>query len=583
MDYRIFKDCDVNDTILKIKQTLEYIGIGVTERLIKQNVSGLPYSARIQLNDNIGYSFGTNGKGTTPQTALASGYAEFMERLQNQRACYILFSNEKFLYSPNEKIVSIKELKPISKFFGSYEKLIEINKLSKFYENLTYNFDSDNKSVVVPFYSVKENKIVYLPIFSVLFNDSTGMCAGNTPQEALVQGLSEICERYSQDQVLLNQVVMPDLPSDILKKYKKLEKIKNLIENNGYEVIIKDASLGKGLPVISTIFRNKTENFIIIQFGSHPSLPVAIERCFTEFIQGFDIKDLNKTFFYKNETSSKKIYLEELNYRVRELTIRFKENNFVQFLFKNKAKYQFSNSTFVDDNTKYSNQELLNFMYNKVRTISKDIFILDVSFLEFPAYYIFIPKMICQYNPNTKILKKENNFFLWFYSNNMQTKSDNIDSLMSALKFELYTDKSYRSPTRKRGYSFIFYEYLLLLCYIVKKDIRNVLKYIKLILSQKKNLNENGFIYMLDRYYTLKNLRKKNSEIDRILCKEYGLEKLNEFKNYLSNISFQSIKNLIKYKHKDISSEHIDNIKKNLITMYINNCPDSMELAKFFN
>ena len=49
----------------------------------------------------------------------------------------------------------------------------------------------------VPYYNVTDKKVEYLPLeFIIASCGSNGMCAGNSPEEAIIQGICEIFERY---------------------------------------------------------------------------------------------------------------------------------------------------------------------------------------------------------------------------------------------------------------------------------------------------------------------------------------------------------------------------------------------------
>ena len=60
-----------------------------------------------------------------------------------------------------------------------------------------YRLSRDKKHYYVPYYDVFNKTLVNLPI-DIIFNiiSTSGMCAGNTPEEALVQGISEVLERF---------------------------------------------------------------------------------------------------------------------------------------------------------------------------------------------------------------------------------------------------------------------------------------------------------------------------------------------------------------------------------------------------
>lgn len=79
-------------TVSKIRKILSNIGILLLERhMIHDKFS----SCRVVIgNDGLGkLNIGTNGKGRTFEYSLASGYAEFMERLEN----HLLLNSKKML------------------------------------------------------------------------------------------------------------------------------------------------------------------------------------------------------------------------------------------------------------------------------------------------------------------------------------------------------------------------------------------------------------------------------------------------------------------------------------------------------
>lgn len=81
MHYNVFKykERHPEETMEYILEKLEEAGIGVVEEWTDSGISRC-LSMRLCIE---GTQVGTNGKGTTHNYARASGYAEFMERLQN--------------------------------------------------------------------------------------------------------------------------------------------------------------------------------------------------------------------------------------------------------------------------------------------------------------------------------------------------------------------------------------------------------------------------------------------------------------------------------------------------------------------
>jgi ribosomal protein S12 methylthiotransferase accessory factor len=122
---------------------------------------------------------------------------------------------------------------------------------------------------------------------------SNGMSAGNTLAEAQVQCLSEIFERAVKREILESELALPDVPQEVLAKYPGiLAGIKGL-EEQGFPVLVKDASLGGKFPVMCVTLMNPRTGGVFASFGAHPSFEVALERSLTELLQGRSFEGLN--------------------------------------------------------------------------------------------------------------------------------------------------------------------------------------------------------------------------------------------------------------------------------------------------
>jgi ribosomal protein S12 methylthiotransferase accessory factor len=84
-----------------------------------------------------------------------------------------------------------------------------------------------------------------------------------------------------------------DVPQQVLAKYPGiLAGIKGL-EEQGFPVLVKDASLGGVYPVMCVTLMNPRTGGVFASFGAHPSLEVALERSLTELLQGRSFEGLN--------------------------------------------------------------------------------------------------------------------------------------------------------------------------------------------------------------------------------------------------------------------------------------------------
>jgi ribosomal protein S12 methylthiotransferase accessory factor len=122
---------------------------------------------------------------------------------------------------------------------------------------------------------------------------SNGMSAGNTLAEAQVQCLSEIFERAVKREILEGEIALPDVPQDVLAKYPGILAGIQGLEEQGFPVLVKDASLGGQYPVMCVTLMNPRTGGVFASFGAHPSFEVALERSLTELLQGRSFEGLN--------------------------------------------------------------------------------------------------------------------------------------------------------------------------------------------------------------------------------------------------------------------------------------------------
>ena len=185
---RHFKDKAPEETITHIKAILNDCGVPLEIHWTNGQTYGA-HSLRVTIE---GTPIGQNGKGVSKELAMASALAELMERLQNN----VLFPHE---FSFGTRIASGFDYYPDEKFIPASEfKAMNLS--------LPGNRTKERKDeglLCVPFYSVRESIKRYLPVEILLNRHNTnGMCSGNTLQEALVQGISEIFERRTQRKLL---------------------------------------------------------------------------------------------------------------------------------------------------------------------------------------------------------------------------------------------------------------------------------------------------------------------------------------------------------------------------------------------
>lgn len=388
---RKYKDEMPISTINKIRDILGTLGILTSETNWKNSADGF-YSVRVSIENT---NLGTNGKGTTQEYALASAYGEFMERLQNG-AFFKLATDisqealeyKGFHYAPDEKSIKIEDLLnseegwskiQLNSLSGDMDKKELLKKwLSVSYENISSDF------IALPYVNLRNNKLSYIPIkmISKMYM-SNGMCAGNTMEEALVQGLSEIFERVVNKAIVLDRITPPTVPAKYIEKFPKIDAMIKKIEASGnFKVIVKDCSLGNDYPVIGVIFINRDDQTYFVKFGSHPIFEIAAERTLTELLQGQDVKNMMgvKEFFYKNDIGDESKNL---------ISILANGSGFYPTeLFSENFSYEFKGFDRIKGN---SNREILEYLIKLLESKGYDIFVRDVSYLGFPSYHVIVP------------------------------------------------------------------------------------------------------------------------------------------------------------------------------------------------
>lgn len=297
-NYSKHKDQSPRDTVERIKGILDSIGI-TTELFWTSRQFGGTCSNRVNI---AGTSLGTNGKGTNEEYATASGYAELMERLQNKAAGRRIqigdtFARLGFYEHPDERLVSAEELvarhDPVMDGWlegwgctGDDEKVALVRELSR----IQYRRD-DGMVAEVPFADLSAGCVRWLsPALYSQLCSSNGMSAGNTMEECLVQGLSEIFERYVRVQVLEGKATCPVIPREELDAWSVGELIRRIERSGRYRVRVMDGSLGRGYPVAITAITDLRRGSFGVNCGAHPSMAVAVERTLTEAFQGRTIE-----------------------------------------------------------------------------------------------------------------------------------------------------------------------------------------------------------------------------------------------------------------------------------------------------
>jgi ribosomal protein S12 methylthiotransferase accessory factor len=250
----------------------------------------------------------------------------------------------------------------------------------------------------IPYERQSDKKTVYIPVNLIgnLFV-SNGMSAGNTKYEARVQCLSEIFERAVKNQIILEEITLPDVPVSILEKYPNIiEGIKKL-EAEGFPIIVKDASLGGKYPVMCVTLMNPKNGGVFASFGAHPKFEVALERSLTELLQGRSFEGFNvlsPPTFNQSAINEHNNIIDHFIDSTGVISWKF---------FSNKSNFDFVKWDFSG-----TTKEEYNYLMNILNQLEKEVYIADFEELGVKACRILVPDYSEIYLPEDLIWDNHN-------------------------------------------------------------------------------------------------------------------------------------------------------------------------------
>ena len=384
------KDLPLEQTIANMSGILSDLGIKI-EIASWRNI--IPNVWSLHIRDAHSPMCFTNGKGATKEGALASALGEFIERLSNNHFYAEAFwgedmANQSFVHHPNERWFKpgpedalpveildeycLRIFNPDGELLGSH--LIDTNSgnVQRGICSLPYVRKSDGEVVYFPS-NLVENLYV-----------SNGMSAGNTLAEAQVQCLSEIFERAVKREIIEGEMALPDVPYEVLAKYPGILAGIQGLEEQGFPVLVKDASMGGMYPVMCVTLMNPRTGGVFASFGAHPSFEVALERSLTELLQGRSFEGLNDLpppTFVSNAVTEPNNFVEHFIDSSGIMSWRF---------FSDKANFEFVEWDFSGKG-KSSNAEEAETLFRILEGMGKEIYTATYDDLGAMSCRILVP------------------------------------------------------------------------------------------------------------------------------------------------------------------------------------------------
>jgi len=403
LSYSKFKELSPDETINKILEIFKSKLNVVFDIKINKRFENI-YS--VNVIDKLG-NWNTSGKGTDELYSVASGLGEAIEHICNYQAYdYNNIANankQKFgferyvdeVYLPIEYVKDdcIDIFKDMLSTFDKSSDNINSLDVIKFWE---YYLDS-NQTNFIKFFDLKNNVEKYLPE-KIIWHlcGSNGGGAGNSNEEAIGHAVDEIIERYVKHEIYSLKLTPPTISKDFLRI--TVPELLNVIESietqHNIDIIVKDASLGKDYHALCILLINRNNHSYLVNFGSHPKFEIALERCITEVFQSYKLNEYdqrknmkiwNPTF--SNCSSYTDNWVSLLRDDVGDIPNEFFTK---EYSWEFKPWNQFLN---------YSNKDGLQYHLNLVLNNGFNVYIRNNSYLRFPVFFVYIPKMSLNHVP----------------------------------------------------------------------------------------------------------------------------------------------------------------------------------------
>jgi len=384
------KDLPLEETIANMSGILAGLGMKI-EIASWRNI--VPNVWSLHIRDAQSPMCFTNGKGSSKESALASALGEFIERLNcnffyNDQFWGEDIANAEFVHYPDEKwFIPGRNGEMPEGVLDEYT--LEIYDPEE--ELLgTHLYDTNSGKTergicALPFVRQSDAEVVYFP--SNLIENlylSNGMSAGNTLAEAQVQCLSEIFERAVKREILEGELTLPDVPQEVLAKYPSILAGIQGLEEQGFPVLVKDASLGGQYPVMCVTLMNPRTGGVFASFGAHPSFEVALERSLTELLQGRSFEGLNDLpcpTFSSNAVTEPNNFVEHFIDSSGVVSWRF---------FSAKSNYDFVEWDFTNQGQN-SNADEADALFGILENMGKEVYMAIYQHLGATACRILVP------------------------------------------------------------------------------------------------------------------------------------------------------------------------------------------------
>ena len=296
--------CSPQETLSKYQHHLSPL-TGVVRELTKLPVNRLNHTYVAKHHfvttfddlDNLRKNLGgrSSGKGRTDLQARASGFCEAIERYSG------VFQGDEIRIASSYEQMEDKAIHPNSCMNFSQQQYQTRSKWNTqcqgWFQKIPEPFDETRSIDWTPVWSLTAQDFKYLPTAYCYYGypqsqqldcwaDSNGCAAGNTIEEAILQGFMELVERDSVALWWYNRLPKPQVDLDSFDEpyYHRLQQY---YQELGRELWVLDITSDLNIPTFAAISRNidRSVEDIILGYGTHFDPKIAMSRALTEVNQ----------------------------------------------------------------------------------------------------------------------------------------------------------------------------------------------------------------------------------------------------------------------------------------------------------
>ncbi|MDZ8260746.1 TOMM precursor leader peptide-binding protein [Nostoc sp. ChiQUE01b] len=268
-------------------------GNGLTHNYIAKHHFLSVFDDCASLRQNLGGR--SAGKGRTDSQAMASGFCEAIERYSG------VFQGDEIREKGSYQQMGDKAIHPnVCMNFSQqqYQNREQWNvECQGWFQKVPEPFDEQREIDWTPVWSLTHQEFKYLPTAYCYYGyqpsykpdcwaDSNGCAAGNTLEEAILQGFMELVERDAVALWWYNSLQKPQVDLDSFDE-PYFHSLKQYYQTINREIWVLDITSDLNIPVFAAVTRRSDRSVedIVLGYGAHFDAKIAISRALTEVNQ----------------------------------------------------------------------------------------------------------------------------------------------------------------------------------------------------------------------------------------------------------------------------------------------------------